>query len=336
MKMTTRCGAKASGLLLAVALLLTGCEEMVEEPSNENEPTTAPRDDTPRPPKAKPSTPKPAHGATGIAVNAILEWSTASGATSYQVHFGTDSTPDGDELQGDQTETSFDPGTLQYDTIYYWRVDSKNEIGTLTGDVWKFRTRTIPVPKPAKVSNPTPAHDATAVSRRPTLMWRAAPRATSYVVYLGTDAQLGSNERQGDEQTGTTFEPDQALQYDTTYYWRVDSKNDDGTTTGDVWSFTTEVKPARKTTNPQPADGATNVGILTDLSWSTAPDATSYVVYFGTARSPGPAERLGEQEDTTRDVSLVHNTTYYWRVDSKNDGGRITTGDVWSFTTGHP
>jgi hypothetical protein len=29
------------------------------------------------------------------------------------------------------------------------------------------------------------------------------------------------------------------LDYDTAYYWRVDATNEYGTTTGDVWSFTT-------------------------------------------------------------------------------------------------
>ena len=159
MKKTTRCGATAAGLLLAAALLLTGCEDVVKKPSQDG-PTTAP-DDTPRPPKAKPTGPEPDHGATGVALNANLKWSKAVGATSYHVYFGTDSTPDGSELKSDQAETTFDPGNLEYDTIYYWRIDSKNEVGTITGDVWKFRTRAIPGPKPAKVTNPSPAHDAT-------------------------------------------------------------------------------------------------------------------------------------------------------------------------------
>ena len=329
MKTTTRYGAAAAGLFLVAALLLTGCEDAVEKPSNGG-PT--PPDDTPRPPTAKPADPKPVHGATGVALNTILKWSKAAGATSYRVYFGTDSTPDGSEFKSDQAETTFDPGKLEYDTIYYWQIDSKNEVGTITGDVWKFRTRAIPVPKPEKVSNPIPAHEATAVSRRPTLEWNAAPRATSYVVYLGTDSTFGRDERQGDEQTGTTFEPDTTLQYATTYYWRVDSKNDDGTTTGDLWSFTTEVKPAQKAANPKPADGATNVNILADLLWSEEPLATSYVVYFGTNPSP---DLIDEQQDNSRDVNLAHNITYYWRVDTKNEGG-TTEGEVWSFTTGQP
>ncbi len=333
MKVTTRGGATAAGLLLAATLLLTmltGCEEAVEQPSEESGPTTAP-DDTPRPPKAKPTSPKPAHGATGVTRNTNLEWSATSGATSYRVYFGTDSTPDGGELKGNLVETTFDPETLEYGTIYYWRVDSKNEVGTITGDVWRFTTEATPVPKPAKATAPKPAHEATEVSRDTTLEWTAATGAMSYDVYFGTVSSPDSSERHG-EQTVTTFEPD-TLKYDTTYYWRVDTKNPGGTTTGDVWSFTTKAKPAEKATNPQPADGATNVSILKDLSWSAADGATSYVVHFGIVPSPVIDEQQPEQTVTMLDVTLAHNTTYYWQVDTKNEGG-TTTGDVWSFTTG--
>jgi hypothetical protein len=39
-------------------------------------------------------------------------------------------------------------------------------------------------------------------------------------------------------QSGTTFNPG-LLNPGTTYYWRVDQVNAQGTMTGDVWSFTT-------------------------------------------------------------------------------------------------
>ena len=56
-------------------------------------------------------------------------------------------------------------------------------------------------------------------------------------------------------------------------------------------------------------------------------------MYFGTARSPGDDELQGEQTGTKSSVKLKYNTTYFWRVNTKNEGGTITIGDVWSFTT---
>ena len=259
MGITTRYVTSTAALLVAV-LLLMGCEEATETPKAENGPTTAP-DETPRPPMGKPTDPQPRHRATRVAVDTNLGWSSAEGATSYVVFFGTDPTPDRDELRGEQAETSFDPGRMEYDTIYYWRVDSKNRIGTITGDAWRFRTEGIPIPKPGKAASPMPAHNATNVSSTTSLGWSPTPDATSYLVYLGTVPSLGTNELHG-EQTGTTLQPDTALHSDTTYYWRVDTKNDGGTTVGDVWSFATEVQPPPKATGPQPENGATGVGIL--------------------------------------------------------------------------
>ena len=326
MWMTTRCSAPTAGLLLALLLLLTGCPEATETPAEEPAP-----DDTPRPPAGKPTDPKPAHKATGVSLDTDLEWSAAENTTGYVVYFGTDPTPDGDELRGDRADTSFDPEELEYDTIYYWRVDSKNEIGTITGDVWKFRTEAIPPPKPAKATTPRPAPEATGVSRTITLNWSSTSGATSYQVYFGTASSPGSDELRG-EQTGITFKPDTTLEYGTIYYWRIDSMNAGGTTTGDVWSFTTVVQQPPKATNPQPENGATNVDIRDDPEWTAAPGATSYIVYFGIARSPSDAELQGEQGENSFDANLKYGTTYYWRVDSKNDGG-TTPGDVWSFTT---
>jgi hypothetical protein len=51
------------------------------------------------------------------------------------VYFGT--TP---VFQGNQTATTFNPGTLAPLTTYYWRVDEVNNIGTTAGSVWSFTT----------------------------------------------------------------------------------------------------------------------------------------------------------------------------------------------------
>ena len=278
----------------------------------------------------KPTAPKPAHEATGVALNTNLEWAAAAGATSYQVYFGTDPSPDNSELIIDPVDdTTFEPGTLEYNTIYYWRVDSQNERGTIRGDVWRFTTESRPHPKPAKTTSPVPASNATDVSSKTSLQWAAATGATSYLVYFGTAPLLVKF--QG-EQSATRFDLDESLDYATRYCWRIDTKNDGGTTTGDVWCFTTEAKPIPKVTNPRPADNATNVGVQEDLTWSAAPGATIYVVYLGTTQTLGNTEMRGEQISTSFDAILKYNTTYYWRIDSKGNG-RLTEGDVWSFTT---
>jgi len=83
--------------------------------------------------------------------------------------------------------------------------------------------------------------------------------------------------------------------------------------------------------NPNPANGATDVGIYASLSWIAGASATSHDVYFGTT-SPGAFQ--GNQSNTIFYLSTLDpNTTYYWRIDEVNRWG-TTTGEVWSFATG--
>lgn len=95
-------------------------------------------------PPGQVSNPSPSNTAGDVSINADLAWGSASGATGYDVYFGTDSTPDGGEFQGGFTGTNFSLGTLGYSTTYFWRIDSTNGAGTTTGNVWSFTTEVDP------------------------------------------------------------------------------------------------------------------------------------------------------------------------------------------------
>lgn len=87
-----------------------------------------------------------------------------------------------------------------------------------------------------------------------------------------------------------------------------------------------------KAVNPNISNGAVDQSIHPYLTWSNGGGAESYDVYFGT--SPSSLYYKGNKTFTAYDPGVLsYNTTYYWRIDSRNSGG-ITTGDVWSFTTG--
>ncbi len=43
-------------------------------------------------------------------------------------------------FKGNQTGTTFDPGTMDAGTTYYWRIDEVSAGGTTTGNVWSFTT----------------------------------------------------------------------------------------------------------------------------------------------------------------------------------------------------
>jgi hypothetical protein len=88
----------------------------------------------------KATNPSPANSATNVATNATLSWTAGSDATSHDVYFGTTSPG---TFKGNQTATTYNPGTLALSTTYYWRIDEKNATGTTTGDVWSFTTTSI-------------------------------------------------------------------------------------------------------------------------------------------------------------------------------------------------
>ncbi|MHC4622215.1 MAG: LamG domain-containing protein, partial [Planctomycetota bacterium] len=175
------------------------------------------------------------------------------------VYFGTTSPG---TFQGNQTATTFEPGTMGYDTTYYWRIDEINAGGTTTGVVWSFTTEAAPPPLPGQASNPSPADSATDVAVSADLSWTAGSDATSHDVYFGTTSP---GTFQGN-QTAVTFDPG-TMANDTTYYWRIDEINATGTTTGVVWSFTTVVSTG---------DEIIGWWEMDDASGGTAADSSAY------------------------------------------------------------
>jgi len=106
---------------------------------------------------AKAYRPVPGHQRAEVDLDADLEWSQGDAAVSHDIYVGTewaavtlaDISDATGIYRGRVALENFDPGALQPDTIYYWRVDevAAGEVIT-TGDVWEFKTR-----------NPTPARD---------------------------------------------------------------------------------------------------------------------------------------------------------------------------------
>ena len=82
-------------------------------------------------------------------------------------------------------------------------------------------------------------------------------------------------------------------------------------------------------TNPNPADGAMDVGLNDFLSWTPGRGAISHNVYFGTSSNP---PFVCNQTAAIFDPgTLTYFTTYYWRIDEVTKW-TIITGQIWSFT----
>jgi len=97
---------------------------------------------------------------------------------------------------------------------------------------------------PTKATNPTPSDtNADVTLDQATITWEDGGGADTYNVYYGTTSgDLGdavSSAQAGASFTVTDITNGSPYDYLTTRYWRIDSTNNVGTTTGDEWSFTT-------------------------------------------------------------------------------------------------
>jgi hypothetical protein len=102
---------------------------------------------------------------------------------------------------------------------------------------------------PTLAANPKPANGATEIPRDVILSWGRGDFAQTHNVYFGTDVNdvrdANVAEPRGvlvsQNQTETTYDPNGLLDFNKTYYWRVDEINDvdpNSPWVGNVWSFT--------------------------------------------------------------------------------------------------
>ena len=109
---------------------------------------------SPERPPGQAFNPNPANGAVEVNRNAILSWNPGLGAVSHEVYFGTENPPP--LVSSQPTEYSwamiqFEPGWMDGDTVYYWRVDEiDSEDNKTVGAVWKFTTISASAPPPPK------------------------------------------------------------------------------------------------------------------------------------------------------------------------------------------
>jgi len=90
--------------------------------------------------------PQPEAGAVDVSVGAILDWRSGRQAASHEVYLGTEEVAviDGTALVGTVSQSQYDPGTLDLDATYYWRIDEVNEaeaIASWAGEIWSFSTQ---------------------------------------------------------------------------------------------------------------------------------------------------------------------------------------------------
>jgi len=188
-----------------------------------------------------PSNPDPSDGATGVGINADISWSggdpNPGDTVTYDIYFGTISPPP--LLVTNHPNTNYNPGTMVFNTKYYWEIVAEDNYGeNSTGPIWSFTTISNNPPNPP--SNPNPSNGTSDIDIDAGLSWTCIDPdgdTLHYTVYFGDASpppEVASNIQVN------TYNPG-AMNYNTKYYWKIVAWDENGASTSSpIWSFTTE------------------------------------------------------------------------------------------------
>lgn len=117
-------------------------------------------------PPYPPSNPAPADGASNVSVDTMLQWEGGDpddDTVTYDVYLGT--SPDPSLIAAGHPNTTYQPGRLQYNTTYRWRIVARDQYGYETnGSLWTFTTAmstNTPPDTPSRPSGPTTGRTGT-------------------------------------------------------------------------------------------------------------------------------------------------------------------------------
>ncbi|MCX6671859.1 MAG: Ig-like domain-containing protein, partial [Euryarchaeota archaeon] len=192
----------------------------------------------------------------GISIYTDLSWTCSDpdgDPLTYDVYFGVSSSPP--LIASNISATTYDPGTLSYETLYYWKIVAWDNHGLSTeGPLWHFTTIYIPNRPPYAPHSPSPANGSTDVSVNIDLSWVGGDPDSgdfvTYDVYFGTAFPL-TKILSNISGTSHTLHN---LSYSTKYYWKIIAwDNHQNTNTSPVWSFATKTDttpPSIQLTSP--------------------------------------------------------------------------------------
>ena len=186
--------------------------------------------------------PSPSNNAPDQALNTDILWECSdpdNDPLTYDIYFGESTSP---ELVATNTSIAmYDPGTLNNNTTYYWKIIAKDDHNhTTEGAIWQFTTTDgSNNQSPLLPSNPIPADQSNNISISTTLQWECTDPENdplTFDVYFGTNnpPSLATV-----NQSEFSFVPG-ILSQNTQYYWKIVAKDDQANQTeGVIWTFTT-------------------------------------------------------------------------------------------------
>ncbi len=187
----------------------------------------------------------------------------------------------------------------------------------------------------------TPADGQTMVASKTIFTWDTlAVEVDSFKLQLSktldfADTLLTAN-LLGDQNTYTMVN---ALDFDSTYYWRVITFDSLSfyIETSAVFSFTVQGVPPGRPTNVSPASASLDIAQNPTLTWTTLADADQYHVqisnYTNFSDTAFYAIVNAPSTSINVNVKLLPYHVYFWRVAGANANGLGEWSNFWNFTT---
>lgn len=160
----------------------------------------------------------------------------------------------------------------------------------------------------------------------------------TYKLVVATDRPLTQIvEQRTVSSTSVTISLDEGV----AYYWRVTAMDNQGgeADPSETFAFYTEgdgvsnYAPFAAALNAPADESSVTAGTVT-LDWTggdtDAEDTLTYEVFFGDAMDPPLIQ--ADVTSETLDVTAESGTTYYWKVNTIDDSGAKTIGQIWSFS----
>ena len=201
-----------------------------------------------------------------------ISWTdNAKNEEGYIIEYSTDNKNFSEAGRVAANTTAYTATGLTKEQAYYFRVKAYGAGGLESLYTSVLSTETIGDPAaPKQCSKPSPAEgeEVGTASGEVTLSWENSTKdyygKVNYLIYFGTDkdnlARIGTTQLK-------TYTHTAQLEAGKTYYWRVNARNDIGSTQGTVWSFNT-----------------VRGGVLFETDFNTKPEAFASK-YPGTANA---------------------------------------------------
>ncbi|MGA7722333.1 MAG: T9SS type A sorting domain-containing protein [Ignavibacteriaceae bacterium] len=272
---------------------------------------------------------QPANNSTYQATNNLFfNWTSVESANSYEFQYSPDSTFA--SLQNSQdlsvADTVFYLINLQNNIIYYWRVRSIT--GNLYGDwsaVSRFRTTLLPAVPSLLLPDNFVRNQDTVES----FTWLSSNQNINFDFQLSEDSTFNSNNVLINNLITDTSLIVKNLNYDTFYYWRIESSNIDNIESN--WSVTRSFK----TLLPEPfllsvVNLTSNSPDTLQIIWSKINNADNYQIYLSTDSSFIKSTKYFIAKTNTLSLTpLIPETIYYLKFKAENTGGDSSR---WSTT----